>query len=180
RRVEEELHRLARHDPLTALANRRQFDEFLPQAVARARHDGHALTLMFIDVDHFKSINDTLGHAGGDEVLQEFAWRLHANVREQDFVARLAGDEFVIVVEDADSAATAQARASTIVEAIREPFELVGGTRQVSASIGVAWVPGGALSAADTMHLADQALYEAKAAGRDTACLAQHPSPGAS
>ena len=86
----------------------------------------------------------------------------------------------MIVVEDADSAATAQARASTIVEAIREPFELVGGTRQVSASIGVAWVPGGALSAADTMHLADQALYEAKAAGRDTACLAQHPSPGAS
>jgi diguanylate cyclase (GGDEF)-like protein/PAS domain S-box-containing protein len=175
KRVEQELHRLARFDSLTALANRRQFDEHLPQAIEAARATGHPLALMFIDVDHFKAINDTLGHAGGDEVLQEFAWRLHAGVREGDLVARLAGDEFVILLEDVASEAEAEALAAKIVAAIREPFELVSGRRQVTASIGVAFVGGGELAAAEMMQLADQALYEAKAAGRDTARLAVHP-----
>jgi diguanylate cyclase (GGDEF)-like protein/PAS domain S-box-containing protein len=178
KRVEQELHRLARFDSLTALANRRQFDEHLPQAIEAARATGHALALMFIDVDHFKAINDTLGHAGGDEVLQEFAWRLHAGVRGDDLVARLAGDEFVILLEDVASAAEAEALAAKIVAAIREPFELVSGQRHVTASIGVAFVRGGELAAAEMMQLADHALYEAKAAGRDTARLAVHPGGG--
>lgn len=174
KRVEEELHRLARFDSLTALANRRQFDEYLPQALARAREAGRPVALMFIDVDHFKAINDTLGHAGGDEVLQEFAWRLHAAVDKDDLVARLAGDEFVILLEDVASAADAEGIAASIVAAIREPFELASGNRGVTASIGVAFAPAGQLAAADMMQLADQALYEAKAAGRDTARLAIH------
>ena len=177
KRVEEELHRLARFDSLTALANRRQFDEYLPRAIEKAREAGHPLALLFIDVDHFKAINDTLGHAGGDEVLQEFAWRLHASVREGDFVARLAGDEFVILLEDVPSASEAEVVATKVVATVREPFELVAGIRQVTTSVGAAFVPGGKLDAAEMMHLADQALYEAKAAGRDTARLAVH-DPG--
>ena len=172
RRVEQELHRLARFDALTALPNRRQFDEFLPQAIARARASGQALALMFIDVDYFKAINDTLGHAGGDEVLREFAWRLHDGVADEDFVARLAGDEFVIVMEAVADADAAMAQAIALVQAVREPFDLVSGPRAVSTSIGVAVVQGGALSPAEFMQLADQALYDAKAAGRDTARLA--------
>lgn len=172
RRVEQELHRLARFDALTALPNRRQFDEFLPQAIARARASGQSLALMFIDVDHFKAINDTLGHAGGDEVLREFAWRLHDGVGKQDFVARLAGDEFVIVLEGVAGADAAHALAMDLVRAIREPFDLVSGPRAVSTSIGVAVVQGGALAPAELMQLADHALYDAKAAGRDTARLA--------
>lgn len=178
KRVEQELHRLARFDSLTALANRRQFDEHLPQAIAAARAAGHPLALMFIDVDHFKAINDTLGHAGGDEVLQEVAWRLHAGVREGDLVARLAGDEFVILLEAMASPVDAEAVAADILAAIREPFELMSGSRRVTTSIGIAFVRGGELAAADMMQLADHALYEAKAAGRDTARLAVHPGGG--
>ena len=174
KRVEQELHRLARFDSLTALANRRQFDEYLPQAIAKAREGAYPLALMFIDVDHFKSINDTLGHAGGDEVLQEFAWRLHAGVRQGDLVARLAGDEFVVLLENVGSPQEAEDAANKIVVAIREPFELVSGKLKVSASIGVAFVRAGELPAAEMMQLADRALYEAKAAGRDSARLAVH------
>ena len=176
KRVEQELHRLARFDSLTALANRRQFDEYLPQAIERAREAGHPLALMFIDVDHFKAINDTLGHAGGDEVLQEFAWRLHASVHKDELVARLAGDEFVILLEQVTTSSEAEALAMKVVEVMREPFELIACQWQVSTSIGVAFVSDGELDAAEMMQLADQALYQAKAAGRDTARLAVHQS----
>lgn len=175
KRVENELRRLARFDTLTALANRRQFDERLQQAIIRVRRSGRPLSLMFLDIDHFKSINDSLGHAGGDEVLQEFAWRLHSSVRDNDLVARLAGDEFVILLEDIKTPEEASGVARKIIAAIGEPFDLVSGDLSVTASIGVAFVSNGQDASADILHVADNALYEAKAAGRNAFRVAMHP-----
>jgi diguanylate cyclase (GGDEF)-like protein len=127
---------------------------------------------MFLDIDHFKAINDSLGHAGGDEVLQEFAWRLHASVRNNDFVARLAGDEFVILLEDIDTAEEAQGIAEKIISSVGKPFELMTGPLPVTASIGVAFVPDGRHASVDIVQVADKVLYEAKAAGRNTLRLA--------
>lgn len=168
RRVEQELRRLARFDSLTALANRRQFDESLAHTIARVRRSGRPLALMFLDIDHFKAINDSLGHAGGDEVLQEFAWRLHASVRDNDFVARLAGDEFVILLEDIETAEEARMVAEKIISTVGKPFELMTGLLSVTASIGVAFVADGRDASADIVQAADKVLYEAKAAGRNT------------
>ncbi|MEO5560892.1 MAG: PAS domain S-box protein, partial [Dokdonella sp.] len=175
KRVENELQRLARFDTLTALANRRQFDELLQQAIVRVRRSERPLVLMFLDIDHFKSINDSLGHAGGDEVLQEFAWRLHASVRDNDLVARLAGDEFVILLEDIETADEASGVASKIIATIGEPFELVSGQLSVTASIGVAFVANGRNASIEIVQIADKALYEAKAAGRNTFRVALYP-----
>jgi diguanylate cyclase (GGDEF)-like protein len=179
RRVEQELQRLARFDSLTALANRRQFDETLVQTLARVHRSGRPLALMFLDIDHFKAINDSLGHAGGDEVLQEFAWRLHASVRDNDLVARLAGDEFVILLEDIESAEKAGGVAEKILSSISKPFELMTGPLAVTASIGVAFVPDGRHASVDIVQAADKVLYEAKAAGRNTFRLAVHACPAA-
>jgi diguanylate cyclase (GGDEF)-like protein/PAS domain S-box-containing protein len=167
KRVERELHQLARFDSLTSLANRRQLDEDIPRALARARRSGAALVLMFLDIDRFKSINDSIGHGGGDEVLQEFAQRLIACVRSTDVVVRLAGDEFVILVENVPGAEDGHVIARKILAAMAEPFKLTSGDRSVSASIGIALAPDGAVSPAQIMLRADEALYEAKAAGRN-------------
>jgi diguanylate cyclase (GGDEF)-like protein/PAS domain S-box-containing protein len=176
RRVEQELQRLARFDSLTALANRRQFDERLQQVITRVRRSGRPLVLMFLDIDHFKAINDAHGHAGGDEVLQEFAWRLRTNVRDNDFVARLAGDEFVILLEDVETVEEAHGVAGKIIAAIEKPFELMTGDLPVTASIGVAFVPDGKYASVDIVQAADQVLYEAKAAGRNGFRVAVCPS----
>lgn len=176
KRVESELQRLARFDTLTALPNRRQFDEYLDQAITRVRRSGRPLALMFLDIDHFKSINDSLGHAGGDQVLQEFAWRLHASVRDNDFVARLAGDEFVILLEDIESAEEASGVARKIITAIGEPFDLVSGNISVTVSIGVTFVANGRNACTDIVQIADKALYEAKSAGRNAFRVATLPT----
>ncbi|NDZ19025.1 PAS domain S-box/diguanylate cyclase (GGDEF) domain-containing protein [Variovorax sp. WS11] len=176
KQVERQLIELARVDTLTGLPNRLAFNEYLPNAIARARRTGSALALMFLDVDRFKSINDTLGHASGDEVLAEFARRLHGSVRSSDMVARLAGDEFVIVLEDMNSQDAAALIAGKIVEGIREPaFQVDGQLLEVTSSIGVAFSrPGeGPLTAAELLAQADAALYNAKAAGRDRFAMAR-------
>lgn len=174
--VGRELHQLARFDSLTSLANRRQLDEDIPQALGRARRSGAPLAVMFLDIDRFKSINDSIGHGGGDEVLQEFARRLVASVRDTDVVARLAGDEFVVLLENVQGAEAAQVVASKIIAAMGKPFHLKSGERTVSASIGIALVNDGEVSPADIMLRADEALYEAKAAGRNVFRLVQCPS----
>lgn len=162
---------LARVDVLTQLPNRLAFNEIMPKALARSRRTGDAIALMFLDIDHFKSINDTLGHASGDTVLIEFARRLVASVRVTDFVARLAGDEFVVVLENLSTQEAASAVAEKITETVSgSPFNVAADHIRVTTSIGVAFAPAGSLPAetSELLARADAALYAAKAAGRNT------------
>ncbi|MDR6537039.1 PAS domain-containing protein [Variovorax soli] len=173
--VERRLIELARLDTLTGLPNRLAFNEMLPEALARAAGTGGALGLMFLDIDHFKRINDTLGHATGDGVLVEFARRLQAAVRSTDIVARLAGDEFVIVLENLDGQEEAATVAGKIVACVGAPaFRIDGRQLEITTSIGVAFhVPSDrAVTPSELLERADGALYAAKAAGRNTHAFA--------
>jgi diguanylate cyclase (GGDEF)-like protein/PAS domain S-box-containing protein len=162
-----ELERLARVDALTGLANRRQLDERLDLALGRLRRHGTPVALMFLDVDHFKRINDTWGHAAGDKVLCSFAARLMRCVRATDLVARLGGDEFVVVVEDATLPAAAESIARKLIAEMHHCIDVGGTALTVTTSIGI----GFATAPTETTTLlaaADAALYAAKQAGRNT------------
>ena len=160
---------LASTDSLTGLPNRRAFESILDKAISRQHRSGRPLALAFLDLDRFKSINDTHGHGIGDEALQTFALRLTASVRASDTVARLAGDEFVILLEGLSRVSEVDVVATKILNAISCPFELSGDLiLHVSTSIGIAYQGGPILSASALIDAADQALYEAKAAGRHT------------
>ncbi|MYM26864.1 diguanylate cyclase [Duganella sp. CY15W] len=165
--AEQELRRLATTDVLTGLNNRRMFDAFLPQALARAARSGQPVALAMLDIDQFKDINDTLGHAGGDQVLIEFARRLTATVRTTDTVARLAGDEFVIVFEQLSSTLEMDVLGKRIIDAMQPPFFISTVQREVRASIGIAICGNSMATSEDLMRAADQALYGVKAAGRN-------------
>ena len=166
--VERELQRLARIDTLTGLANRRQFDELLEQALARHRRTKRPLALIFLDVDHFKSINDTHGHAAGDAVLKEFAARLQSNLRATDVAARLSGDEFVVILDGLGPLEEAVAVATKLLMAIRADMLVGEQTLAVTASMGLAYLDGAEdIVAKALMVRADRALYEAKDGGRD-------------
>ena len=143
-----------------------QIHERLTEALARSRRAGSKTACLFLDIDHFKGLNDTLGHAGGDEALKEFGRRLQSAARETDLVGRLAGDEFVIVMEGVDQPAAARVVASKVIEAMRAPFLIGGEERSVSTSVGVAISAGQGDDADALLKRADQALYEAKRAGR--------------
>ncbi len=169
--IERRLAELARVDTLTHLPNRLAFNEGLPLALARARRSGDGLALMFLDIDRFKAINDTFGHAAGDEVLFEFARRLLGSVRTTDTVARLAGDEFVVVLEHLADRETAAAVAEKIVSQVsRPPFQVRARPFAVTTSIGIAFLAPGdpPTSGEELLARADAALYAAKAAGRNT------------
>ena len=166
--TERELQRLARVDTLTGLANRRHFDELLEQTLARWRRTKWPLGLIFLDIDHFKTINDTHGHGVGDAVLKEFAARLQANLRITDAAARLSGDEFVVIVDGVGTLAEAEAVATKLLLAIRVPMAVADPSLRVTASMGLAWLDGQAdVSAKALMVRADRALYRAKDGGRD-------------
>jgi diguanylate cyclase (GGDEF)-like protein/PAS domain S-box-containing protein len=173
--VEIQLVRLARFDSLTGLPNRHQLNEQLEQALLRARRNRAPLAVLFLDVDRFKTINDTLGHGIGDEVLQELARRLQRNVRATDLAARLAGDEFVIILEGTRTAEEPKRVADKILAAMAAPFAMSTGPLSVSVSIGVAFVPEPTIAPAEVLHLADTALYEAKASGRNRCRVACMP-----
>lgn len=176
---EEELGRLARIDALTGLPNRRAYHERLEAALQRARRSGHGIALMFLDVDYFKQVNDTLGHAAGDAVLQEFAGRVKGAVRVTDTVCRLAGDEFTVILEGLKAAGEASLVADKIVKAFVRPFALEAEERAVSASIGVAFADASQVEIAALEALADQALYVAKREGRCRFALLSMPATGA-
>ncbi len=165
KRAEQELERQARIDGLTGLANRRHFDERTASAVARHRRSGTPLALLYLDIDRFKAINDGHGHAAGDAVLREFARRLKACVREGDLVARIGGDEFVVLVEGPESLPAVEAMAAKLVRAMDEPIALPDGPLAVGTSIGIGYSH--ASAASDRLvAAADEALYAAKDAGR--------------
>ena len=165
--TQQQLERLARVDVLTGLPNRRQFDERIEEAMQRSRRAKQAMAAMYLDIDHFKSINDSLGHASGDAVLCEFARRLRACVRATDTVARLGGDEFVVLLENVDGAPELARLCEKLVNCIRLPFRLDQAVVQVTTSAGVAVYEGAGQTAAAVLALADGALYQAKKQGRD-------------
>jgi diguanylate cyclase (GGDEF)-like protein len=164
----EELRHQALHDPLTGLPNRALVIDRTEQAIARCRRDQHALAALFVDLDGFKDVNDTLGHAGGDALLRAIGRRLASVLRDADTIGRLGGDEFIVLLESEPFAARPELVAERLLAALREPFEadaLQETPFAVTASIGIA-VGDGELSADDLLRNADIALYEAKAAGR--------------
>ena len=170
--VQAELHRLARHDVLTGLANRREFTDRLENTIARNRRLKGQHALMFLDIDHFKGINDAHGHATGDAVLCALAERLQASVRHIDTVARLAGDEFVVILDNLHNAEEPQFIARKIIAAMERPVLFEGRAITVTVSIGLAFDGSSALGPDELLSLADTALYSAKAAGRNTYRLA--------
>lgn len=166
--AERALQQLAREDALTGLANRRQFEERLEQAVARARRQEQPIALMLLDIDHFKQINDTHGHPAGDAVLRAFADRIRASIYDVDLPVRLGGDEFAVLIEYAAGVGEASVVARRILAAMGEPVVLEDGTGvQAGTSIGIAFQRG-ATDGDALVALADRALYAAKQAGRNT------------
>jgi len=170
RESERKLAELALSDPLTGLPNRRCFEDLLNEALAQARSAGQCLALMFLDVDEFKKINDTHGHAAGDAVLIEFATRIAGSVRATDSVARLAGDEFVVILNNVRHSDEARRVAEKVLASIRKPMQLQQDLRlDVTTSIGVAYAEASELSTpGELLAMADEALYAAKVGGRDT------------
>ena len=170
--AEEAIRNLAFVDTLTQLPNRRFLLDRLRQGLANARRHGRHGALLFIDIDHFKRVNDTYGHEAGDQLLCEIAARLRQAVREGDTVARLGGDEFVVMLEDLGDASAAAADkaaliAGNILAALNEPYEL-GNVRHLSTpSIGIACFDGGEQRAEELLRRADEAMYRAKAGGRN-------------
>jgi len=158
---------LAQHDPLTNLPNRVLFNDRLTQAISLAEREGTQLAVMFIDIDHFKKINDSLGHEVGDQILESIAGRLLACVRRSDTVSRLGGDEFVILLSQMENAADASYNARKILRAFARPHVIDNRNLDVGASIGVSTYPEDGLNAESLMIRADNAMYEAKQEGRN-------------
>jgi diguanylate cyclase (GGDEF)-like protein/PAS domain S-box-containing protein len=174
--AEDEIHHLAFYDPLTGLPNRQLLLDRLQHALAQSARTQRQGTLMFIDVDNFKALNDTLGHHKGDQLLQKIATRLLDCMRKTDTVARLGGDEFVVMLEDlGDDPAAAAARARVVAEKVlnhlRAPFDLDGHQHHASASMGVTALGGLQCSVSELLKQADLAMYQAKTQGRNTVCF---------
>ncbi len=167
KQANEQMKQLALYDPLTGLANRRLFIDRLEQSIRASRRDRNKLALLFLDLDQFKRINDTLGHDAGDMLLQTVAQRLRRCVREKDTVSRLGGDEFTVLLTDLeDNLATTQI-ANQILKALKEPVMLGQHEVIVSTSIGITLAPEDGINADTLMKNADLALYRAKERGRD-------------
>jgi len=166
--AEERLEHLAHYDALTGLPNRTLFHDTLATTLVRASACGWSTAVLFIDLDHFKHVNDTLGHAGGDELLVQVSGRLITSARSRDTVGRLGGDEFAIILVMGDGAQDPLAIATRVQDALREPFELNGQELMVTASIGITVHPDDAHEPDTLIKYADTAMYQAKQAGRDT------------
>jgi diguanylate cyclase (GGDEF)-like protein/PAS domain S-box-containing protein len=167
RQAQEQLSYLAHHDVLTGLPNRALLDERLDHELQRARRLGHGIALLFIDLDGFKTINDSLGHAAGDQLLQAVGQRLRTSIRDVDTAARLGGDEFVVVMTDLTNPEAAALLAAKLLALLAEPVDIDGRPVTVSASIGVAVHPEDGADRGMLMMAADSAMYAAKAHGRN-------------
>jgi diguanylate cyclase (GGDEF)-like protein/PAS domain S-box-containing protein len=167
RQAEARVHHMAYHDSLTGLPNRALLADRLDRAMLAAQRSGRRLAVMFLDLDRFKTINDSLGHMTGDQLLKEVAGRLCRAVRASDTVARLGGDEFVVLVPGIRSIDEASRVAEKIIEALAEPFPLEGRMLHISPSIGICVFPDDGEDVETLMRHADGAMYHAKASGRN-------------
>ncbi len=173
---EERVWRQANYDALTGLPNRALFVDRLSQAVRHSRRNGARFALMFIDLDGFKQVNDTLGHAAGDVLLQQTAARLTECMRASDTVARLAGDEFTIILQGIAGREDAGLVAAKILDALARPFHLDNGTAQVRGSIGIAIFPEDADDGSALLNMADEAMYAVKRQGKNNFVFVGEPA----
>lgn len=165
--AEELIWRQANFDTLTGLPNRRMFMDRLGQGLIKAQRGSQKLALLYLDLDHFKEVNDTLGHEAGDAVLTEAARRISSCVRASDTVARLAGDEFTVILDELVDPARVEVIAMNIIAALARPFDTDGQKAQVTVSIGITLFPDDGSDINRLMENADQAMYDAKRAGRN-------------
>ncbi len=170
KQAEELIWQQANFDPLTQLPNRRMFHDRLEQELKKAHRTGASIALMFIDLDHFKEVNDTLGHSMGDTLLLEVAMRIMACVRETDTVARLGGDEFTVILGELADSTSLERITQNILRNLSEPFQLGNEKAFISASIGITLYPFDATTKDALLKNADQAMYAAKALGRNQHC----------
>jgi diguanylate cyclase (GGDEF)-like protein len=171
----------ASHDSLTRLPNRRRFEEMISAALESARRNGKVHTVAFIDLDHFKRVNDTLGHQMGDKLLRELAYTMAQNVRGNDILARIGGDEFALLLHEC-SPSNAFRVADKIRASVQERSAAVlGDAASISTSVGLAALNADSASAAEVLEAADQACYAAKEGGRNAVVLApESPTRGSS
>jgi diguanylate cyclase (GGDEF)-like protein len=162
----EELERRSNEDELTGLPNRHWAKNYLIQAIARAAHNNQALAVLYVDLDGFKAVNDTMGHAAGDELLCNAARRLKLAVRPQDHVVRLGGDEFVLILEHVSSASEVAPVAERVLQVFRQNFRLSQGVYTVGTSIGISMFPNDGNDADSLLHHADIAMYAVKTSGK--------------
>ncbi len=161
-REKQELYDLATHDALTGLPNRFFFDERFRHALARARRAGHLVGLLYLDLDRFKPVNDSLGHKCGDQLLQTVARRIRQSVREGDTIARLGGDEFAVILEHLSRPRDAGVTATKLLRALARPFLLEGHKASITASIGITVYPLDGDDVETLVKRADGAMYRAK------------------
>jgi diguanylate cyclase (GGDEF)-like protein/PAS domain S-box-containing protein len=166
--AEERLQYMATHDGLTGLPNRLVLGDRLSGALARAQRSGSAMAVLFLDLDHFKDVNDTLGHKVGDELLKSLSRRIRGTLRQTDLLARISGDEFVIVLEDLGGQGGPDRVAQKILDEVLRPFPIEGQDVQVSASLGYAVYPEDGHDAETLLKNADAAMYHAKELGRNS------------
>jgi diguanylate cyclase (GGDEF)-like protein len=170
--AKQRIRHMAEHDPLTDLPNRRQLQSKLDLAIAFSKRSGKKVAVMFIDLDGFKAINDTMGHQAGDCLLKEVATRLRHGTRDSDLVARLGGDEFVVVLSDIDHREDATTLAGKLNELIARPMSIDGQIVRISTSIGISIFPENGKSGEELLGKADDAVYQAKAGGKNQYQLA--------
>ncbi|USE37551.1 diguanylate cyclase domain-containing protein [Endozoicomonas sp. SCSIO W0465] len=167
KKMEDQLLRMAKYDSLTGLANRTLFREFLQSSMDRSDRYHNNTAVMFLDLDHFKEINDQLGHDAGDQLLSSVAHRLEGCIRKVDIIARLGGDEFAVVLDDVKNPEDTRTVANKILNALREPHDLGGSSRNVGTSIGIAFYPENGGDIDGLIKAADEAMYAAKNEGRN-------------
>ena len=164
---ERHLQHTATHDALTNLPNRTLLLDRLDHSIARAQRNNSRLGVLYIDLDNFKDINDTYGHAAGDFVLQEFTSRILGETRKSDTFARISGDEFVMLMESISDSNQVEILGEKILQLVHEPFEMNGSTFEVTLSIGVSVYPDDGGTSLRLIQQADAAMYEAKKAGKN-------------
>ncbi|MFA6190981.1 MAG: diguanylate cyclase [Sulfurimonas sp.] len=173
KQADEIIWKQANYDLLTKLPNRRLYSDRMEHEMKIAHRNGGSLALLFIDLDHFKQVNDTLGHDVGDLLLVRASERISKSVRESDTVARMGGDEFTAILPQIESIENAYKIAETMIKKLAQPFDLNGHIVTISASIGLAIYPNDAQNSKELLQKADKAMYEAKRHGRNRFCAYQ-------